>query len=173
MIPRRSGSTCGSVFMVLDGAQRIVDLVAAVVDRVVMRLAVTRAAAVVRADDDVAAFDSVPDEREHVDAPVAVHAAVDPDHRRVTFRAALLERLKEIRRDVHVTDTAAVSHLLEVHHALAGLRVPRFRREPFVRVPLEVVSARVIGGVFADVELPRTRSGSIGASGRERPPFEG
>ena len=159
----------------LDGAHRVVDLVAAVIDRVVMGFAVARAAAVVGADDDVAAFDGVLDERKHVHAPIAMHAAVDPDHRRVSFRAALLERLKEIRRDVHVAGAAAVRHLLEVHDALAGLRVPRFSRDPTVDVALEVVSARVIGGILADIELARAirihrrlRTGAAGVRGLRR-----
>ena len=58
---------------------------------------------------DVAARDGFLHERPHGDVPVAVHAAVDPDHRRVTLRAALLERLEEIGGDVEVADAAAIA----------------------------------------------------------------
>ena len=90
----------------LHRAHHVVDLVAAVVDGVVVLLAVTGAAAILRADDDVAALDRVLDEREHVDAPVAVHAAVHPDHRGVTAGSAFLQRLKQVRRNVHVADAS-------------------------------------------------------------------
>ena len=139
---------------VVDGAHRVVNLVAAVVDRVVMGFAVARAAAVLGADDDVAAFDGLLDEREHVCAPVAVHTAVDPDHRGVALRAALLQRLEEIGRNIHVADAAAVGHLAEVHHAAAGVGVPRVDRRLGVDVALEVVPTSVIGWILTDIEVP-------------------
>ena len=124
MMPTRSGSTCGSVFRNSTRRHHVVDLLAAVVDRLVVRLAVAGAAAVVGGDDHVAARDRLLHEREHGDAPVAVHAAVHPDHRRVALRPALLERLEQVGRDVHVADAAAVLHHREVDDALAELGIP-------------------------------------------------
>ena len=141
---------------VLDRAHRVVHFVAAVVDGVVVPLPVTGAAAILGADDDVAAVHRLPDEREHVNAPVAVDAAVHPDHRRMTAGPAFLQRLKQVGGNVHVADRAAIRHLREVHHATAGFGVARLRLRPLANVRFEVVVDGVVGRLIADVEPSST-----------------
>ena len=72
---------------VVDRGKAVVHLVAAVVDGVMVRPAVARAAAVLRGQDDVAPSHRFPDEREVGGTEVAVHAAVDPDQRGVGARS--------------------------------------------------------------------------------------
>ena len=98
----------------------VVELLAAVVDRVVVRRAVPGAAAIVGRDDDVAALHRLLHERQHRLVPVAVHAAVHPDHRRVTACAALRQRREQVRRNVHVARATPVLHLAELHDATAA-----------------------------------------------------
>jgi hypothetical protein len=144
----------GQRLEVLDGAHRVVDLVAPIVDRVVELLAVAGAPAILGTDDHVAALDRFLHEGEHADAPVAVDAAVHPDHRGMAGRTALVQRLEHVRGYFHVADAAPVRDLLEVHHALAGLGISRLGVLAIIDVAFEVVVDRVILGAVADVEAP-------------------
>jgi hypothetical protein len=137
---------------VLDRAQRVVDLVSAVVDGRVMLLTVTRAAAIFGADDHVSALDRLFHEGEHVDPPVAVHAAMHPDHCGMAGRSALLERLEQVCRNVHVADAAPVGDFPELDDALACLAVAGLGLLPLPDVGLEVVIDGVILGAIADIE---------------------
>ena len=140
---------------VVHGAQRVVDLVAAVVDRVVVGLAITGTAAILGTDDDVTPLDSVSDEGKHVDSPVTMHAAVNPHHGRMSAWPAQVQRLKKISRDIHAADAAAIRDFLEVQHALAGLRIAGIGSGFLRDIALEVVSGRVVSRIVADVELSR------------------
>src|SRR3990172_507226 len=78
----------------------VVKLLPAVVNQVMEGLAVSGAAAVIRSNDHVAALHRFPHKGEHGGSPVAVHAAMDPDHRGVTLGAALGERRKQVGRNL-------------------------------------------------------------------------
>ena len=44
-------------------------------------------------------------------------ASVHPDERRVSLRAAFLQRLEQVRRNVEIADAAAIGDLLEAAFA--------------------------------------------------------
>ena len=73
---------------IVHRAQHIVHFVPAVVDLVVKRFAVPGAAAVVRADDDVAASTASFTNGHMRHVPVAMYAAMNPHQRRVAARTA-------------------------------------------------------------------------------------
>ena len=77
---------------------------------------------------------------------------MDPDHGRMSLRPALLQRLEQVGRDVHVADAAAVADLLEIHDALAGLRITGVCLGLVLDVAL-IIRRRVIFRILADVEL--------------------
>src|SRR5688572_2929953 len=109
-----------------------------------MILPVASASAILWRDDDVTALDRFLDEGKHAGAPAPVYAAVHPDHRRVSSWAALHERLKEVRGDVHVADAAAVRDLLEIHHALTACAVDAVGLRLGSNVPREVARRVVV-----------------------------
>jgi hypothetical protein len=175
--PTRSGSTCGRFSCIhCVGRHVVVDLVAAVVDGVVVRLAVTGAAAVLRRDDDVPALHRLTDERPVDLRPVAVYAAVHPDQSRMAPRAPLLQRLVHVRRDVQVADAAAVRDLAVIQDA------PAARLEDAVRARLRRNVLRIrlpAGGLPAGRSrraAPRahcpSRSGGPAPARRRYPPSE-
>src|SRR5205823_12378079 len=73
---------------VVDAGQHVIQLLAAVVDRVVEGGAVPGAATIVGRHDDVATLDRFLHEWQHRLRPIAVHAAVHPHHRRVKIGRA-------------------------------------------------------------------------------------
>ena len=158
---------------IIDRAHDVVDLVAAVVDRLIERFAVAGAPAIIGRDDHVPAVHRFLDEREHRLRLVAVDATVHPDERRVPLRPAPLQRLEDVGRDVQIADAAAVFHLLEIDDAVA--RCCESRVGPGLRVDLGlVVWLRVIVGIVADVEplrafrVHRNGRGSLPAALRLR-----
>src|SRR5690606_10642801 len=138
---------------VVHRAHDVVDLVAAVVDGHIVRFAIPGAPPVLGADDDVAPFHGLPDEREHGDVPVPVDAAVHPDHGGVSARPSPVQRLEEIGGDVHVADAAAVGDLLEIHDATAAFGVLRVDLR-LCRVICAVIAAGSIGRIATYVHSP-------------------
>ena len=140
---------------VVHRRDRVVDLVAAVVDRLVVRLAVARAAAVVGRDDHVAALRRPPCTNGNMVMP---QLPCTPPCTQIIaawpFGPRFCERLEEIGRDVQVPDAAAVGDLLEVDDALAQLRVPRFGLRPARRWRLVVGADRLVGRIGRHVESP-------------------
>ena len=114
------------------------------------------AAAVVGRDHDVTPLHRFADEREHVRAPVAVHATVHPHQRSVPLRAALRERSEQVRGNRHAIGTTAVGDFPELHDANAARGVDAVRRTLLRGEPLVVGRRRVLGTI-ADVELRGAR----------------
>src|SRR5688500_15033908 len=126
-----------------------------------MILPVAGASAILWRDDDVTALDRFLDEGKHAGAPAPVYAAVHPDHRRVSAGAALHERLKEVRGDVHVADAAAVRDLLEIHHALTARAVDAVGARLLGHVTREV-ACRMVLPLATDVQRLGARSWASG-----------
>ncbi len=87
-----------------------------------------------------------------------------PDHGGVSPRAPLLQGLVNVRRNVHVTDAAAVGDLLVIHHPLghrivdgvgAGfpLHVPGVVPQGMVLPAIADVKLSYSGGVHLDLLL--------------------
>jgi hypothetical protein len=137
-------------------AHHVIDFLAAVVDRHVVRFAVPGGTAILRRDDDVPARDRFLDEGEVRDRPVPMHPAVHPDHRGVAARAPFLQRLKQIRRNVDVTDAGAVLHLRALEDPFARLHVARVIVGFGLDGLLEVRPGMVLE-LVGDIQLPRPR----------------
>src|ERR1017187_5965754 len=147
------GVHVGKRLEVIDGRRDVIEFLAAVVDRHVVRVAVPGAPAVVRRDDDVAALHGLLHEREHRLIPVAMHASVHPDHRGVALRPAVLHGCEEVCRDHHAVGAALVGDLLEIYDSLepggidaVGLLLQHLRSPE--------IGFRKVFRFGADVELP-------------------
>src|SRR5690606_24059566 len=81
--------------------------------------------------------------------------AVHPDERRVTARTALLKRLVDVGRDVHVPDATAVGDLAVVEDTGAARLEDAVRARLSFDRPL-VVRDRMILVAVAHIELGRT-----------------
>ena len=137
---------------ILNGCQHVVDLLAAVVDRIVVRGAVTRAATIVGRNDDVTALHRLLHERQHRLRPIAMHATVHPHHCRVPARSALGERCEEIAGNLHPVGAALVCDLLELVRA-ARTRCQDAVGPRFLGDLSREVGLRLILGAIADVQL--------------------
>ena len=82
-------------------------------------------------------------------------AAVHPDQGRVSLRAALHERLEEVRGNLEVADRALVRHFLVIDDALAQLGVPGVGGYARVDIALEVCAEGLVLRVLRHVELAR------------------
>ena len=120
MMPMRAGSTAAVLRLQhVDGRHHVVHFSAAVIDRVVERLPVADAAAILRCDDDIALRGCLADVWNVVFVEVAADVLVDPDERGVRLRAAELQRLEDKCRDVEIAYAAAIGDLLHLHDAVA------------------------------------------------------
>jgi hypothetical protein len=120
MIPTRRVDLRIPVLQHLERGHDVVDLGAAVIDRVIERLAVADAAAILRRDHDIALRCRLPDVRNVVLVEMTADVLVHPDERRMTLRAAKIQRLEDERRNVEVADAAPVADLRHLHDAVAG-----------------------------------------------------
>ena len=170
MIPMRAGSTCGyfafstSTAVTTSSTSR-----AAVVDRVVERLAVADAAAILRRDDDVALGGRFADVRNVVLVEMAADVLVHPDERRVPLWRRAASAAGRRSRDVHVARLAAVGDLLHLHEAVAG-GAPRLvglapAARPCDRSRAAWAGTRRPGGCAAAGE--RATAGGCAAAGQE------
>src|SRR5206468_10656276 len=72
----------------------------------------------------------------------------------MSLRSTLIERLKQIGRNVEIADAAAVGDLLEIHDAARRCGEPLIDFLFLLDILLEVAAERVVVGIVADVELP-------------------
>jgi hypothetical protein len=128
------------------------------------------AASILRRDDHVAALDRFLDEGEEpVAPPASVHAAVNPDHRCVSTRAALLQRLIQRRGDFHAVDTALVFDVGVFEDASALRHRRTFGDKPIADLLFEIRRSMVFGPI-ANEELSSARSiGDYGWSASTAP----
>ncbi len=91
------------------------------------------------------------------DAPVAVDAAVDPHHRGMALRTALLERLEQIRGNVEIADAAAICHFPVGDDAFRDICVPPVHDGLAIDVTREVIAGRMIRRVRTDIQPLRAR----------------
>src|SRR6185312_12664576 len=101
----------------VDRRDHVVDLGAAVVDRVVVLLAVADAAAVFRRDDYIAARHGVADIWNVVFVQVPADVFVHPHERRTASARRAGERTEDERRHVEAVGGAAIGDLLHPHVA--------------------------------------------------------
>jgi hypothetical protein len=141
---------------IVDCRDHIVDLIAPVVDRVVMFPSVAGAPTVLRRDHDIAARHRLPNEGQIPDSPVAMDAAMNPHQRRVGAQAIRLERSEQIGGDLHRLSPASIDDLLEAELAHRSDRVDAVRDRLVSHVPLVIPERVMVFRKVAHVELSRS-----------------